>query len=317
MTNKPLSAGLHGLLLVRKPEGVTSHDVVARARKILGIKEVGHCGTLDPMAQGLLVLAVGEATKISGLVTEESKAYEGRALLGLATDSGDVTGAVMEKAHVTISVEQLKGIEKQLQGELALPVPRFSAVQVEGQRLYNKARAGEDFEPPQRVMRFWDVNLELLEGGREVAFSFFCSKGSYVRSWVEHLGRLLGVPATLSFLLRTRSGSLDVEQALELDELAQLLAQGQDLRESRAWLRMTEALNRWQLVRVEGQDQHLLVHGQISKNLRNQLIRLYQPGRWPWRGFKVVSARDPEQLLALVALKPHEGFYIQRGFRYL
>src|SRR5262249_31048914 len=143
-----------------KPAGWTSHDVVGFVRKRLKIQAVGHCGTLDPAATGLLILLLGEATKLSSYLTERDKAYAMTIRVGVSTTSQDVDGEVVEERPVEKSIEEMREICESLQGDLTLKVPSYSAVKVDGERLYKKARRGEDVETPERVMRFYDLKVD-------------------------------------------------------------------------------------------------------------------------------------------------------------
>ncbi|MCS6837303.1 MAG: tRNA pseudouridine(55) synthase TruB [Bdellovibrionaceae bacterium] len=308
---------LHGLLLIDKPPGLTSHDVVNQARRILGIREVGHCGTLDPIATGLLILAVGEGVKISSLVTHWSKSYQGEILFGRATDSLDITGKIVAEGGRPHSEEEILKAIPQVEGTLTLPVPRYSATKVGGECLYQKARRGEEFQPPEKEMVFRDIrSLGYVESEGRWSFILQCEKGSYVRSWVERLGSVLGYPAVLSDLKRVRAGNYGVEQALTLEKLREWKETGQlpNLTQHSAWIPLRAALPEWWEVRVDGFDLHLIRNGQISKGLRSRLIRLYQPDRDNFLGFKVVTAQPPFFLVALVGLDKGKGFYIKRGF---
>lgn len=300
-----MSLDWHGLLLINKPAGITSHDVVDRVRKILKIKEVGHCGTLDPMATGLLVLAVGEGTKLVSVLTEGDKGYQGAVQFGLDTDTLDVTGQVVRTTPFPQDLEFVKRCALALQGPLELKVPRFSAIKVEGQKLYEKARREQAFEPPTRNMSIFNLQVtEILSTGFK--FSFECSKGTYVRSWVQALGEQLGVGATLSQLHRTLSWPYQIEQAIDLSNLS--------LTESTAaFIPLAFALPEWPLLRVFQFDQHLLRNGQISKGLKAQLIRLFQPDR-PFAGVRVFAGAE-NRLLALIGLEADRGFFIKRVFK--
>lgn len=300
-----MSLDWHGLLLVNKPAGMTSHDVVDRIRKILKIKEVGHCGTLDPMATGLLVLAVGEGTKLVSVLTEGDKGYQGTVQFGIETDTLDITGQVVRQTELPIDLKEIEQQALALQGALELKVPRFSAIKVGGQKLYEKARQQQDFEAPTRTMNIFNLQLENIQTSG-LKFSFQCSKGTYVRSWVQSLGEHLGVAATLSQLHRTLSFPYRIEAAIEIENLSP------DILPS-AFIPLAYALPEWPLLRVFQFDQHLLRNGQISKGLKAQLIRLFQPER-PFKGVRVFAGAE-NRLLALIGLESDRGFFIKRVFK--
>lgn len=180
----------HGVLLINKSAGMTSHDVVAKVRRALSTREVGHAGTLDPMARGLMVLLIGEATKLSHYVLEREKAYSLRAQLGIVTDTLDTSGATLETKPVLSSEFSVREAALALQGELSLPVPIYSAVKVQGQRLHEYARKEQDVVVPMKLMKFFDLDVT-AQGPDWIDLNLRCSKGSYVRSWVHLLGQKL------------------------------------------------------------------------------------------------------------------------------
>lgn len=306
---------LHGLLLVDKPSGMTSHDVVSRVRRLAGTKEVGHSGTLDPLASGLMVVLLGEATKLSSIVTEGDKAYEVQVQLGIETDTLDITGAVEKTTPVTVKKDEVVAKALALLGEMQLPIPLFSAKKIDGKKLYEYAREGEEVEIPSKSMTFWDVTyIENVEAEKEHRYSFHlhCSKGSFIRSWVKLLGEQLGCGATMSGLRRTKSHDFTVGQSLGLESLmAEKDAGTLDL--SNTIVPLNEAVSGVRNIKVHGHDEVLLNNGQISHDLRSKLIVLFNPERDQW---VFASSRDNKQVLAIIGLEPQVGFKIKRGFRY-
>ncbi|RYZ77522.1 MAG: tRNA pseudouridine(55) synthase TruB, partial [Proteobacteria bacterium] len=214
---------LNGVLLVDKPVGMTSHDVVARARRILGTKGIGHAGTLDPLASGLLLLLIGEGTKVSDYLLNGDKTYELNCKLGVATDSMDITGEVLREQPVTSSLEEIKAAVAKLQGTLTLKVPLHSAVKVDGKKLYEYAHKGQTPEPniiPDREMTFYDVQLiettmasASPSGSTNVIVRMSCSKGSFIRAWANNLGEDLGCGGTVEGLRRVASNPFTVANA--------------------------------------------------------------------------------------------------------
>ena len=308
-------SALHGLLLIDKPPGVTSHEVVAEVRRILNTREVGHCGTLDPMATGLMILAVGEGLKLVSILTEGDKRYEGEIQFGISTDTLDITGNVTETGEVPKSERDIVEAAQALIGVYELPVPKFSAIKVQGQRLHEKARKGEDFEPPLRQMKFFDL-IPGSFNGEKWTFVFSCSKGSFVRSWVLALCQKLGFPGTLSSLRRIFSSPYSLSQAISLTNLdCELKTNGIDqLKKKPCFVSLEKAIPDWDVIRAYRYDLHLLRNGQISKNLRHQLIHQYQPNR-EFRGFKVLAENTPH-VVALIGLELGSGFYIKRVFQH-
>lgn len=299
----------NGILLLDKPVGASSHDLVRQVRKILKMSAVGHCGTLDPMASGLMILLLGEATKLSKYILEQNKTYVLKAELGYETDTLDATGEVVERSDQSVAPEDLDHIAHSLQGVLDLPVPAYSAVKVDGKRLYKSAREGEQVEAPIRQMKFFDLKTIEVEKGMG-SWEIHCSKGSYIRAWVKALGERSACGATLTALRRTASYPFRLEQALTLEELQ---ATG-DLAGTTGFLPMNSALPHLKSVHITGKDQKLLVNGQISHRLRAELITRYQPGRND-QAIKVLS-QENGQMLALVGLEKQKGFVIRRVFNH-
>jgi tRNA pseudouridine55 synthase len=306
---------MNGLLLIDKPIGLTSHDVVGRARRILGHRGIGHAGTLDPLASGLLVLLIGEATKVSDYILNGDKSYELKARLGVATDSMDMTGQVIAEKPVTSSLEQIRSSVAALSGPLTLKVPVHSAVKVDGKKLYEYAHKGETPEVvPEREMSFYDVNLiEASQAGVVVRMS--CSKGSFIRAWANKLGEDLGCGGTVEALRRVHSHPFDVSQAMTLEELA-MKWEARSERHGRvlgpAWVALKDALPHFQRVDIDGYCETLLKNGQISKNLQAQLLQHVRIGVAP-PPVRVIS-RETDDLLAIL-LAENGGFYkIRRVF---
>lgn len=205
----------HGIWIVDKPSGPTSHDIVAAARRYLGTRRVGHAGTLDPMASGVLILLVGEATKLSDVATSENKAYVTEVRFGLGTDSFDAEGQATERvtlAETWLDAARLgSALDAERQRSTQVP-PAVSAVKVAGQRSYRLAREGRAPELAARSVAVHE--LELLDWGAEFArLALRVSKGYYVRSLARDLGAALGAPAHLSRLRRVQSGSFRIEEA--------------------------------------------------------------------------------------------------------
>lgn len=202
-----------GFILIDKPSGPTSHDIVVWARRKLHERRIGHCGTLDPMASGLLILAVGDALKAQDAVMAEQKTYRGRFRLGVLTDTDDTTGKALEiKDPSAITFEQIVSCSKQFLGVQIQRVPRFSAVKYQGRKLYEWARDGVNVSLPARsvdIKRFQAISYSCPD----VMFEVVCSKGTYVRALARDMGEKLGVGATLSALTREAIGSLRREDA--------------------------------------------------------------------------------------------------------
>lgn len=312
----------HGLLLLYKEKGYSSHDLVAKVRRLLNTKEVGHAGTLDPLAEGLMCLLIGEGTKLSSYILEQNKEYIAEIELGKRTDSFDVTGTIISETPIEVDSKKITEEVMKLKGSFDWPVPIFSAVKVNGEKLYNLARKkrkeGESNEvqvptaapvTPIKNMTFFEVELLKLDGPR-VTVRLFCSKGSYVRTWINQLGENLKCGATMSALLRTRSLPFSLEQALKLDQMQALVAKGKDLPN---YIPMSQCLVAVPKVKVQGASLSLILNGQISNDLKTQLISIVDPESTDL--IKVISAKS-EDLLALIGFEKNVGFKIKRVFRY-
>jgi len=208
-----------GFALVDKPCGWTSHAVVQHLRRVFGQRQVGHTGTLDPMATGLLVVALGSATRLARFVEARDKVYTGTAVLGVGTDTYDAEGRVVDEAPFTGTAVDVDRARAELSGWIEQPVPAHSAVRVDGERLYVRARRGENPRTP--VRRVHVRALEVLElAGDRLRFSAHVSKGTYIRSLAVQIGQALGVPAHLAALRREAIGVLKVDRAMGPDAFA-------------------------------------------------------------------------------------------------
>jgi tRNA pseudouridine55 synthase len=210
---------MEGILLVDKPADHTSHDVVARLRGKLRMKRVGHAGTLDPMATGLLIMLVGKATRVSQYLTSLDKEYEGSIELGKVTDTQDAEGEVLETIPVPAFTDaEIRAAVTSFLGDQYQTPPMYSAVKVDGVPLYKSARKGEEVEREPRFIRVmsWDITRFALP---HLDFRLRCTKGTYVRTLAHDLGRKLGCGAHLAALRRTASDKFHVSQALTLDQI--------------------------------------------------------------------------------------------------
>ena len=219
-----------GILPIYKQRGITSHDVVFKARKILKMKKIGHAGTLDPEVDGVLLLLLGGATKVSDYAMDLGKSYRAEVCLGIKTTTEDLTGEVLEESNINdIDTDKIKDILQTLIGEIEQTPPIYSAVKVKGKKLYEYARAGKfDVKIPSRKVNIYDV--EFIEGSdyyRDNKFYFSinisCGKGTYVRTIATDIGKKLNLPSTMSKLTRTRSGKIELDNCLTLSEVEQLL----------------------------------------------------------------------------------------------
>lgn len=211
----------HGLLLVDKHEGCTSHDIVSQARRILRQKKIGHCGTLDPAATGLLLLTVGHATRLTRFLIRAPKVYEGAARLGVTTDTYDLQGEVQDEKPVDdVAEEQIHAAMEEFLGKHLHTPPIYSAKKVGGEKLYEIARRGEEVEVEPKEVTIYDFHAtESWSPGEDLRFVLGCSSGTYARSIVHELGAKLGCGATLAALRRTKIGTFRIDGAETVAEL--------------------------------------------------------------------------------------------------
>lgn len=355
---------LSGLLLVDKPVGWSSHDVVAYVRRIAGQKSVGHTGTLDPLASGLMIVLLGDATKLSSFFTEKNKTYFVEAALGLETNSLDITGPIVYQANeenfdVLEFLKKYSIFEKDLladlSGEKEYEIPLYSAKKINGTRLYELAHADKTIEElPKKMMNFFNIqsraeftrsvmdlkewvsslekrkekfsqderlikeldllnsNIPVLEASVKLQFSIECSKGSFIRSWVQGLGQELykraGLRgATVSALRRVETLGFRVEQAISLKNLNENSLQ-------EGLIPLSQALIDIKKLLITGQELNLLKNGQIGHSLRSQLIQVFNPDE-----DEIVQVHERVRpgvthLVALIGFQKDKGFVIKRVF---
>ena len=211
---------MNGFINLNKAAGVTSHDAVNFVRKIFNTRKVGHGGTLDPMATGILPIAVGQATKFIEYLADCDKTYRADILFGIATDSGDVTGNVINRAEnfVIPSIDELNAAVKNFIGNIEQRPPKFSAIKINGRKAYDLARKNIDFEMPRRTVTINSFEILRVEKNF-VTVEVDCSKGTYIRSLAVDFGESLNLPATLKSLQRIRVGKFCIENAVTIDEL--------------------------------------------------------------------------------------------------
>jgi tRNA pseudouridine55 synthase len=215
-----------GILLVDKPAGMTSHDIVDLIRRNFGIKKAGHAGTLDPAATGLLVILTGKATKLSSKFTSGDKEYEAVIMLGKKTDSGDIEGKVLAEADCAhLTSEKIHEVFKGFEGETGQVPPMFSAIQIKGKRLYRLARKGEEVPREPRKINIKELRITNIELPR-VYFTVKCSKGTYIRKLCDDIGDILGCGGYLSGLRRTASGEFILKDSIDITGLKSISKAG-------------------------------------------------------------------------------------------
>lgn len=246
----PAAAG--GVLPIHKPKGPTSHDMVLLARRSFAPLPVGHTGTLDPSASGVLVLLIGAATRFSAYFDAWDKSYLATVQFGVATDSDDAAGNETERREVSLSREELEAVLHLFKGDILQVPPAYAALKKEGKKLYEYARAGKKVAASPRRVRIHRITLEAYEEGAfpQASLQVDCGKGTYIRALARDLGGALGLPAHLKQLVRTRAGPFTLEEAVALAEEARPNP-----------LSVRRAFAGWQELQLHDDDVQLLYHG--------------------------------------------------------
>lgn len=218
---------MQGILIVNKPKGMTSHDVVAFVRRTFAMRQVGHTGTLDPDAEGVLPVLIGRATKLSDLLTADEKSYTARVQLGIITDTYDMSGTVRETGPVNVSEQELSDVLREFLGKQKQIPPMYSAIKMNGKKLYQLARQGVEIERPPREITVRRLQVRDFDTkNNSFSLEIDCSKGTYIRSLCHDIGQRLGCGACMAELVRTRSGSFTIEQSFSPEEIAQKAQEG-------------------------------------------------------------------------------------------
>lgn len=300
---------MHGVLNINKPSGPTSHDIVAFVRRTARIKRVGHAGTLDPLASGVLLVCIGQATRVVEYLVDWPKSYRATAVFGVGTDTEDSTGAVIAETDASgVTRQGLESVLPRFVGKLMQVPPMVSAVHHEGKRLYELARAGKVVEREAREVEVYAIRLiDFVAGDRPVAvLDIDCSKGTYVRTLCADIGRALGTGGHMSALVRTAVGRFHVEDALVPEDVESLEAEDR-LRE--AMHPMDEVLSDMPSAEVNQQQADKVAHGTEVPAVQiaglpavGSPIRLHGPdGRL--LGIGIVRVRD-----GVLMLKPDKMF---------
>lgn len=211
---------MQGLLLLDKPEGITSYGAVSAVKRAAGEKKVGHTGTLDPMATGVLPVLIGRATALSGLMTDADKRYKAKIRLGITTSTDDITGEVQQCRDVNTKSEELLTALNRFTGKIMQVPPAYSALKKDGVRMYKLAREGKKTDMPARQVEIFSIELlSDLDGNNEFEINAHVSKGTYIRSLARDIGEFLGTGATLSGLRRTYASGFDISQCVTLEKI--------------------------------------------------------------------------------------------------
>ncbi len=305
MNNEKTRDAVSGVLVVDKPVGMTSHDVVQAVRRGTGLRRAGHTGTLDPRASGVLVILVGPAVRLSEYVSASDKRYQATVRLGAATDTYDTEGVITQsKGAENISEEAFQNALKQFTGEIEQVPPPFSAVKVHGRKAYELSRKGEPVDLKPRKINVY--SLDLLEWDPpEAIIDVFCSSGTYVRSLAHDLGQTLGCGAHLVGLRRTKSGRFTLRDAIPLHVLREAFNAGE-------WYKYlipaAEALGEWYAVELDAGQVELVRNGHripalpdspnIARGINEQgdLVAVLErtPDVWEWKPRKVFSRIEEE-----------------------
>lgn len=249
---------MDGILNIYKEKGYTSHDVVAVVRKTVGQKKVGHTGTLDPDAEGVLPICLGKATKLADYIMAERKAYRAVMTLGATTTTQDASGEILEKKEILCNQEEIEKVILSFIGEGEQIPPMYSAIKIQGKKLYELARKGVEVERKPRKMTIFDIVILSYPSESQVEFVVHCSKGTYIRTLCADIGEKLGCGAYMQSLLRMASGAFTLENAIRLSELKVLAQEGQV---ESILLPMEQALNNLRKVIVSEKSTKFLYNG--------------------------------------------------------
>jgi len=291
---------MDGIINVYKPKGKTSHDVVGFLRKKCNMKKIGHTGTLDPIAQGVLPICIGKATRLSNYLLEKEKTYLAEMQLGIRTDTYDLEGNILEqRAPAPVNHDIFDEVARNFVGTISQKPPIYSAIKINGKKLYQYAREGIEIEIPKREVTVTDIRY-LSSTEDRVTFEVSCSKGTYVRSLIEDMGIVLGCGASMSNLIRTRSGFFDRTTTHTLDEIEDM-----DREEmQKILIPMDAPLADYPPIHVKSASKRFLLNGVVllEKNVENlpfpkedTIVRLYCDKQF--HGMGVVQLRDGQKTI--------------------
>ena len=256
---------MNGIIIINKEQGLTSRDVVNKLIKILNTKKIGHTGTLDPIAKGVLVVTVGRATKLCELLTSEYKEYIATMKLGIETDTLDITGNTIKEKEYSVNIDKIKEVLNSLLGKSIQEVPKYSAIEINGKKLYEYARNNIDIEVPKREI---DIKSIDLISYKEDTISFKCtvSKGTYIRSLIRDIAYKLNTVGTMTDLIRTKQGNFDIENSNTIEDI-----------ENNNYKLITyeQALNNYEIVNIDDNTYNKVKNGGIiNKEFKNKIALL-------------------------------------------
>ena len=295
---------MDGIFNIYKEKGFTSHDVVAIVRRTIHMKKVGHTGTLDPDAEGVLPVCVGKATKLSDVIMDGRKSYRAMLRLGMTTTTEDASGEVLETKEVDFNEDKIREVVASFIGKLEQIPPMYSAVKVNGKKLYELAREGKEIERKSRTIEVYDIRIRQFLPPDRVEIDVDCSKGTYIRTLCSDIGKALGCGGHMAELLRTRTGAFSLENAIKLDELKALAEQE---KVETVLLTMEEALEDFPVVKVSEKSQKFLYNGgKIQERFLTEKPAVLTEG-------EIVVTYDYENnLVGLYEIKKEENnFYIK------
>lgn len=267
---------MDGIIIIDKEPGFTSHDVVAKMRGICGQKKIGHTGTLDPGATGVLPVCLGSGTKLCGMLTDRDKEYVAGLLLGVETDTQDITGKVLAQRPAEVSEEEVYRVCESFVGDYDQVPPMYSALKVNGKKLYELARAGKEVERKARPVRIHE--LEILEYRMPVVkIRVVCSKGTYIRTLCADIGERLGCGGTMQSLRRTAVGRFGLDSAVTLGELQRMKDEG---RLAEAVLPVDSVFEDYPALHVKKENERLLDNGNTVLPEQTEENAVYEPGQW-------------------------------------
>lgn len=217
---------MDGVINIYKEKGFTSHDVVAVVRKTINQKKVGHTGTLDPDAEGVLPICIGKGTKLADYIMADKKGYRAEVTLGITTTTEDSSGEILEVKPVDFNEEKIKESVYSFIGEYDQVPPMYSAIKVNGKKLYELAREGKEIERKSRRIKIYDIKILEFLPPNKIIIDVICSKGTYIRTLCSDIGKKLGCGGNMSYLLRTMSGRFNIDTAIKLDELKTIVEKG-------------------------------------------------------------------------------------------
>ena len=300
---------MDGIFNIYKEKGFTSHDVVAIVRRTIHMKKVGHTGTLDPDAEGVLPVCVGKATKLSDVIMDGRKSYRAMLRLGITTTTEDASGEVLETKEVDFNEDKIREVVASFIGKLEQVPPMYSAVKVNGKKLYELAREGKEIERKSRTIEVYDIRIRQFLPPDRVEIDVDCSKGTYIRTLCADIGKVLGCGGHMAELLRTATGAFSLENAIKLEELKALAEQE---KAEEALLTMEDALKDFPVVKVSEKSAKFLYNGgKIQERFLTEKPAVLKEG-------EIVATYDHAyNLVGLYEIKKEESNFFIKPFKML